>query len=189
MALSNGQKSLELSLSVWHISPAEPREVLPGKSFCCDIFSTSICQHIYTSIKRKGHPDHGLDFSYNWLVVNLLLTWKLLLAKSWTHFPLVFLPWVSESSCGLDWSFTHSILAVIQGSVRNKSTAWAASALSGLGLEICNVPGGDAHFLLHRAELCFQRQSGPLWLILWLKPRCLWFSFFLLLRRLLLLQY
>lgn len=133
-----------LCLSVWHISPAEPREVLPGKSFCCDIFSTSICQHIYTSIKHKGYPDHELVFSSKWLAVNLLLTWKLFLAKSWTHFPLVFLPWVSECY-GLGWSFTHSILAGIQGSVRNESTAWAASALSGVGLEICNVPGGDAH--------------------------------------------
>lgn len=166
-----------LYLSVWNISPAEPRESLPIESFCCGIFSTSTCQHIYTSIKHEGHGDHGFVFSYKWLVVNLLLTRKLLLAKSWTHFLLVFLPWVSEH-CGLGWSSTHSILTGVQANVRNESTSWAASALSRLGLEISNVSGSDAHFPLHRAELCFQRQCGPLWLILWLKPWCLWFRLF-----------
>lgn len=147
-----------LYLSVWHISPAEPRDVLPVKSFCCGIFSTSIFP-THISINHNGHGDHGLVFSYKWLAVNLLLTWKLLLAKSRTHFPLVFLPWVSEC-CGFGWSFTHSILAGVQANVRNESTSWAASALSRLGLDICSVSGGDV--FLNRAELCFQRQSGPL---------------------------
>lgn len=163
--------------SVWHIPPAEPREVLPVKSFCCGIFSTSTCQHIYTSIRHKGHGDHGLVFSYKNLVVNLLLTWQPLLAKSWAPFWLVFLPWVSEH-CGLGWSSTHSILAGVQGNARNESISWAASALYRLGLEISNMSGVDALFLLHRTELCFQRKSGPLWLILWLKPRWLWFRYF-----------
>lgn len=38
-----------LFLSVWLISPAEPRQILPAKSFSCCIYSRNTCQysHIY----------------------------------------------------------------------------------------------------------------------------------------------
>lgn len=85
-------------------------------------FLQAFFPYIYTSIKHKGHGDHGFIFSYKWLVVNLLLTWKLLLAKSWTHFPLVSMPWLSDCY-GLGWSFTHRFLARAQANVRNECTS------------------------------------------------------------------
>lgn len=64
------------------------------QNLCCCIYSRSTCQYGYIYIQHKGrfshHGDHGLVSSYKWLVVNLLLAWKLLLAKSWIHFSLLF---------------------------------------------------------------------------------------------------
>lgn len=55
-------------LSVWLVTPAEPRQSLPAKPLRCCVCSRSTCQHSYISVQHRGqlppHVDHGQGSSY-----------------------------------------------------------------------------------------------------------------------------